>query len=331
MTMNAAEIQAQLDLEKRVTKSVLETRFDAGETPYLSRQLLAMKSKLYEIKYSDLVARTLIPVDTTVDPGATKIAYEEVDQFGRAKIIGPNAKVIPRVDVQGTETQTPVVTLAAMYAFEWHEMKAAATAARNGSRISLPERKPKAARRAIDEAIDELLWIGNSDAGITGLANHASVTSTASGANWSTYTAKQIYDVIITALNLIKTDTKGRYGRQNVKIMLPTSEMARIAVMPWGYTIGADPVYNDLTVLKFLQTNLPGVEFVESYMLESVSGSKRMVILTNDEDVIEGQIPLEFEVLPPEQDGLETKYICVARCGGVVVRQPKAMRYVTGL
>ena len=128
-----------------------------------------------------------------------------------------------------------------------------------------------------------------------------------------------------------KTDTKGRYGSSGVKVLLPLSEYARIQVMPWGYTIGADPVYNDLTVLKFLQTNLPGVEFVPSVVLESVSGSKRMVVLVNDPDVVEGEIPLDFEVLPPEVDGLETKYICLARCGGVVVRQPKAMRYLTGI
>lgn len=323
--MNAQLAADILKREKHLLAQHLESRFDAGETPWLSRQLLAMKSKVYEYVYADLKLRQLVKTNPESDPYAAKVAYQEVDQFGVAKIIGPNAKIIPRVDVNGTETQSPVVTVAASYGFEYHEMKAAARP--GGPQLSA--RKPKAARRAIDEAINTILATGDTDSGLKGLFNHSSVTATAGGLTWSSATAKQIFDAVMTHKNTVLTNTKAKFPVS--KIVLPLSEYARIQVTPWGSTIGSDAVYTTLTVLKMLQENLPGVTFDWDLSLESVASSKRMVLMNDDADVVEAEVPLEFEVLPPQVQGLDTVYPCVARCGGIIVRQPKAMLYITGL
>jgi hypothetical protein len=308
-----------MNREAQHLSRLLESRLDAGETPFVTRELLAVKARLFEIKYPTLIARTLMPIATDTDPGADTIAYHELDATGAAKIIGPNAKDIPRVDVKISESTSPVKTLGAAYGFEWHEMKAAAFA-----RKPLPMWKAQAARRAIEQGIDDVLAEGDTDSGLKGLVNHSSVTSAGATGNWSGLTAAQIVTDVNTALLTVLSDTKGIFPA--TKCLLPVTEYARIAMTPWSST-GA----SDTTVLKFLQANNPGVQFIPWYRLESVSGSKRMVVYNDSSEVLEGEIPLDFEVLPPEAQGLDLVYNCLARVGGVVLRQPKAMRYITGL
>lgn len=303
---------------------LLASRLDAGETPFVTRELLAIKARLFEIKYPDLVARTLIPIASDTNVGADSVAYHELDMTGAAKIIGPNAKDLPRVDVKVQETITPVKSLGAAYGFEWHEMNAAAE-----RRKPLPEWKARAARRAIDQGIDDILSEGDTDSGLKGFVNHSSAGSTGATGNWSGLTALQIYNDVSTCINTILTDTKGMFPVTHVA--LPISEYARISVLPWGSLIGADTLNTTLTVLNMLKANHPGVTFLPWYRLESISASKRMVAWHNSPDVLEGEVPLDFQVLPPEPQGLDIVYNCVARCGGIVLRQPKALRYVTGL
>jgi hypothetical protein len=320
-----AEDRAIDETDRKMTEAHLATRFDAGETPWLTRQLLAMKAKVYEYVYADLKLRSVVSTNPEKDPWAVKVAYQEIDAYGSAKIIGPNAKIIPRVDVHGTETQSPIVTVAAAYGFELHEMKAAAR--QNGPKLSA--QKPKAARRAVDETVNTILATGDTDSGLKGLFNHSSVTATAGSLDWSASTARQIFDAVMTHKNTVLTNTKGKFPV--TKIGLPLSEYAAIEVLPWGSVIGSDPVYTTLTVLQHLKANLPGVEFFWDLALESISASKRMILFNDDSDVVEAEIPLDFEVLPPQVQGLDTVYHCVSRCGGIVVRQPKAMLYITGL
>lgn len=318
-----AVAKARLRQEIAHTRDLLASRLDAGESPFVARELLALKARLFEIKYPDLKALGILQgagclaVDT--DPGAENVAYHELDMTGAAKIIGPNAKDIPRADVKIAESTTPVKTLAAAYGFEWHEMKAAAMA-----RKPLPEWKGRAARRTIDQGIDDIFAEGNTDAGLKGMVNHASVTAVGATGNWSGLTNAQILDDIADNINTVFTDTKEIFPVTDV--WLPSSEWARLKKVPWSAT-GA----SDFSVLSFIMENFPEVKFHSWYRLESISGTKRMVMGHMSPDVLEGELPLAFEVLPPQAKGLDIEYICLARCGGITLRQPKAMRYVTGL
>jgi hypothetical protein len=52
-------------------------RFDSKFTSALERQLEFIKAQTYDIVYPELKARTLIPVDNSVDPGAETITYRQ--------------------------------------------------------------------------------------------------------------------------------------------------------------------------------------------------------------------------------------------------------------
>ena len=64
----------------------LNLRLDAAATAALDLQLEHLRARTYDIKYPEMKARMLIPVDTSVDPGAETIAYHQWSEIGMAEI-----------------------------------------------------------------------------------------------------------------------------------------------------------------------------------------------------------------------------------------------------
>ena len=297
-------------------------RLDAGETALAARDLLAIKNRTYDIKFPGMKAREYIPISSDVNASAEAIAYHQYSQYGAAKIISKNATDIPRVDVSKAEFTSPVKTLGAAYGMEWHELKRAAV-----SGLSVVEMRAKAARRAIEQGIDDVMSVGDEPSGLEGFINHSAVhVGTATYGATSGNSALENYTEMSALVTLIMNQTKGVHVPTD--IIMPIANYQFIATQPWATTA------SDLTVLEFFKRNHPGVNVSAWHRLENAGANgtdERMICYAKDPEVIEGQLPLDFEQLPPEAHGLEMVINCLARVGGVQVRYPLAIEYLDGI
>jgi hypothetical protein len=311
------------DFEKEITEALDRgsMRFDAGETAFITRELLSIKSKVYQTEYPTLKALDFIPVSADNDVWAEAIAYQQSDGYGKAKIIANNATDLPRVGSIIGETNTPVRTIGAEYQYSWLDLARSAR-----SRAPLVDRLAKRARKTIAEGIDYTMSFGDTESGLIGFTNNSNVHVGAATGNWSGLTAQQMYLDMITAVNLIQTNTNGIH--QATGLLLPVSSYALAKRTPWSATGNSD-----LTVMKFFELNNPQVKVDPWYLLETAgSGSvKRMVVYDKDADVVEAQLPLNYYEFAPQPTGIAFVIPCIARVGGVQVRFPKAMEYVDGL
>lgn len=296
-------------------------RLDAGETAFITRELLAIKSKVYETEYPTLKAMQFIPMASDVDAYAEAIAYQQTDGYGKAKIIANDAKDLPRVNSTIAERQTPVKTLGAEYSYSWLDLQRSAR-----SRSPLAMRLANRARKTIAEGIDSVLAIGDTPSGLGGFTDDGNVHIGAAAAAWGGATAAQMYGDMIAACNLVQTNTKGIH--EATDLLLPVSSYATAKVTAWSAT-GA----SDLTVLRFFEINNPNVRVSSWYRLETAgaAGVKRLVAYDRNPDVVEGQLPLDYYELAPQYEGLALVIPCIARVGGVQVRYPKAIEYTDGL
>src|SRR5437762_3158838 len=161
-------------------------RLDAGETATITRQLLYIKAKTYDIKYPMFKARDFIPVSHEVPSGAETWAYWQWDMFGMAKIIANYASDFPRADVKKTEFQVPVKALGASYSYTIQDMRRIAMMGPQGGG-QLDVKRAYAARRAIEAAIDDIAAVGAPDAGFLGFVNNTNVpTIPAPNGAWDT-------------------------------------------------------------------------------------------------------------------------------------------------
>ena len=302
---------------------VRSERLDAAESVFFSRQLEHIKSQVFEVDYPELKARSIIPVSMEADPATESITYRMYDRVGIAKIIADYADDLPRVDVKGTEHTSVVRSLGDMFGYSIHELKAAKMTG-----FPLDRRRAMTAREAAMRLENKLAFEGDANHGLQGFLNHPNATSVsilADGAgglkNWSSKTADQI----IRDLNQIaNTPISVTNGIETPDTMLmPVEEYTLIA----SKKVGID---SDMTVLKFFLMTSPFIKSV-TWLNElkgfGVGPSDRCIVYKRDPVKLTMEIPQDFELLPPQEKGLEFIVPGYSRFGGVVVYRPLSIAY----
>lgn len=304
-------------------------RLDVGETATITRQLLYVKAKTYDVKYPMFRSRDFIPVSHDVPTGAETWSYWQYDGFAMAKAISNYAQDFPRVDLKATEFLQKITGLGDSYTYTIQDMRRTAFMASNGTSrgASLDVKRAALARRGIEAAIDDIASNGLTDAGFTGFVNNAAVpVLTAPTGVWATATAVQI----IADLN---------YGWQ--QIMLTTNQVE----VPDTYILSVN-AYNivtglpfstlaNLTVAQWFIQNNPHIKDMDQwYKLNKAAANgttSRQVCYRRDPDAVFMEIPQEFEQFAPQIEMMQYNIPCHARFGGVAFPYPLAAAYLDGI
>jgi hypothetical protein len=312
----AARIQKRLD---HLAASA-GLRLDANETAIFSRQLEAIDAEMYEVMYppADQAVR-LIPVNSSIPDGATSYTYRVFDQVGQAARIGNYATDLPRVDIQGREITSKIHSYGDSYGYSVQDLRAAAMA-----KLPLETQRAQAARLALMRKLDEVLFEGDADAGLTGFANNSDVDSvSADTGDWATATGAEMLGDLLKLERAINAESKGQEMAD--ALALPPAEFALISTTPLGDT-------SDKTVKEFFLANSSSIKTIEPWWRLSTANAAgtgpRAIAYTKTPAKLEAIVPVEFESFPAEARNLEFIINCHMRTGGVVIRYPGSMRYM---
>ncbi len=298
------------------------SHLDAAQTAFFLRDLEKTKNKSYDIQYPEYRGRRFVPASDDPTPsGAETITYLQYDRVGMARLIASYADDLPRSDVLGVEFTSRVKSIGASFGYNIQEIRAGAMMNR-----SLPAMKAFAARQTLEEKIDEVIAIGNSASGLTGMINNASVPSASvSGGVWSGKTGDQIVADINEQLSTMLAATRG-------------IEMPDTLLMPiTGYSListKARSTGTDLTVLEYIKKSFPNLTLIDHWYRLPGAGSgatDRMVMYKRSPMKLFYEVPQEVEFLSPEVRGLEFIVAGHARVGGTIIPYPLSMSYRDGI
>jgi hypothetical protein len=305
----------------------LNIRHDAKYTAILDQQLEHLRAQTYDKKYPMLKARSLIPVDNSVNPGADSVAYYQWDQYGMADIISNHADDLPKVGALAEKFVSPVVSLGDAFSYSVQDLRAATM---SGNRLD--ERKAVAARDGVEQRIDELAAKGNALHKLYGFVNHPNVTVIAAetdgtSTEWirsgSVKSPANIQKDIRAMISEVWTATKQVHSVNT--LVLPPAEYSHIAETP----VGTD---NQLSILKNLLSNSPQITSVDYWhKLETADAAgtgPRAIAYEKDPMVLQLVIPQEFEMFPPQARNLAFEVPAHARYGGVQIYYPLAIVYM---
>lgn len=290
---------------------------DAAQSAFFERELEFIKAQTFDIIFPELKARMFVPVAGDVNPGAESVTYQQFDKVGRAKIITNNAKDIPRVDVNGVEFNRPVRELAAAYGWTLKEVRSAAMANRN-----LNAMRATAARRAIEQSLDDVAALGAPDFGIvSGFTNDPNVPQQVAAQTWLVATADQIIaDVSAAQQRIVAASEDTEFGDT---LVLPPDRFALISTTPRG-------TQSDTTILTYILANFPRITAIESWNRLTAAGTgstRRMVLYRRSADKLTQDIPSEFEQLPVQEQGLEFVVNTMASTAGMAWYYPLSADY----
>lgn len=311
-------------IEAAVKAEGHKLRLDAGETAGIVRALLFVQSQTYDMMYPDLLFRNLIPTTGEVSTGADSYAYRQWDKFGKGKIITNYADDLPMAGAQIKEFVNPVKSVGAAYQYTIQDLRRV-----NFDGLRLDLNLALAARRMVEETLDNIAAFGDASSNLTGFLNNSNVSIDAATGNWSGLTSTQILVDMTKGVTSIVTGTLATVVPDTIG--LPISSYELINQTPFT---SAGGVVTDKTILAWFLANNPRIKAVVPwYQLETAgaAGVKRMVTYKRDPMILQAHVPQEFEQLPPEVRNLSFVVNCHARSGGVAMHYPKGVRYLDGL
>lgn len=321
-------------------------RADAQETALFARQIEYIYTQTYDIKYPDLKARSLIPVDTRVPSGADTFTYTQYDKIGQAGIVHSYAEDFPNAEVKGKQFRQGAFSLGASYQYSIQDMRAAAMAG-----VPLEAKKAEAARYAIEKKLEKLAATGDAGTGMTGLANAPNLTGTtkvsqnnagSTSATWAslisdalakgnmTAAAQEILKDFSAMSQQVHNQSDGVFEADTV--VVPTKSYSLLAT-----TYVAPQFGNPTSLLKFILEASPWLKEIEFWpyldtaasLQGGTSGAHGLVMAyKKDPAVLSLIIPQEFEQFAPQPRNMSFIVPCHMRTGAVTVRYPIGVTFM---
>lgn len=303
--------------------------FQDNELNRISRLFNQIIVETYGLDRENLDALSFIPAQVGVGPWLRSWSYKIVNEMGVAKLISDYTEDFPPVS-RGIELKTNEIREYGLsYGYSEFELMQWLTAG-----IDLSRDEADTARRKIDEKVDEVLFVGDTEANTTGFLNNPNVPLVVVPVGASGDTAiktKTLNEIIATFQAMI--DTVRTNTHRTVKpdtVLLPHDAFVYLS------TTTKDEKGGDLTILEYLEKIFKGqgiTNWRECSKLDSAGtdGVTRAMIYKYSPSVVTRCLPIPFKQEEPQKDALHYKVPCYTRIGGVAFKNINAVAYADGL
>ena len=310
---------------------------------FLVSQTASIESKVYQRKYSEIQYRQLVDVSTDASEWARNITFFSQDQTGQPAWANHMARDMPLADFHHQKHDRSIHLAWLGYHYTLEELGQAMMI----PGLTLTADRAMSVRTAYEKFLDQVFFEGMADAGHvgdfpggsawTGLLNDPNVTSAAAkigalnSSTWATKTPDEIIFDVNAALSGVHVETVGVELANH--ILMPLAAWDQIASMRLTNR-------GDTTVLDFIRsknsytarTGVPLVIRGVPQLDSAAAGTRRMVAYRRDPEVMKFHLPMPLRFLPVWQTGpILFEVPGIFRTGGLEIRLPKAVRYITGI
>ncbi len=302
----------------------LDSSFDARQVSFLEKQLEHVKAQTYDIQYPALKARLFIPVSNEIPNGAASHSYQSWDEYGRAELIANYGDDFKRVGVGVKEFVGSIKSVGASYAYSIEDLRRSAFAG-----TQLDTRLARAARNAIEFELDHLAAFGHKESNLPGFLVNPWVPVKKANAPWFGQPSKdprKIMDDLASLVMDVVDKTSEVHAPDT--LLLPTKHYAYLAQTPVSPN-------TETTILKSFLANNPYIKGIDSWkkldQADADGKGPRVVAYKRAPEILELNIPQEFEQFPPQPRNMEFVINCHAKFAGVTIYYPLAVAYLDGV
>lgn len=295
------------------------------EQALFSRALTSHWAEVFNVKHAALRALELIPLDTDTHPDDETYTYEVYDSYGAAVLVRDGTEHIPPSDVAGVEHMGRMWSYATKYGWALDDVLAAARAGK-----PLQNLKQQAARRTINQTIDQILAFGKAELRTLGFFTQPNVPLLLlpNGASGSRHWDKKTGEEVLKDLNLIANYAP----RASLEIEHADTLVLPPAALTYIRNTRLTPD-NNTTIAEFFQGNNGHIQHLEPWHKANtagVGGVCRGVAYRKSPDILRAIVPKPYDQRPPQQTGWRIENHVRCKIGGVKVLFPLSMLYFDG-
>ena len=302
---------------------------------FFENELESVKAKTYDVIYPELLARKLIPLDSSADSGAETVSYYTWDHVGMAKLIHSYATDLPAVNVTAKKTTREIYSMGVSFGYSLQDIRAARYANK-----PLDQKMANAARRQMLQLENKIAWHGNSASGVPGtdippFINNSNVNAVtiATGAGGSTQWTAKTPDEIITDISQMTSTIRSISNGVEIgtRLMIPEEQYTHIATTPRSST-------SDTTILDFVLKSNPWINsIVPNYELSGAApaggydGTDCAILYNPSPDKLTLEVPQDTEFLSVQENGLMYSVPVHQRTAGTIIYYPKSIAQANGV
>ena len=308
-------------------------RDDAVSGIALARELENLSMVVSKAIYSDLTAGKAFPLAAAQPPaGSTSHRWKEAD-WTKGRVSSSYSDIGQGVQLSVASTAQNLRAYITHCGYDLGDVQSALLA-----NIPLPAWKLEGARRAIEEAINSDVWLGDAATGIQGLANTAGITTAVvpNGAGgsplWVNKTPDEIEADCVSLLNALVNQVADAASLMPNRLALSTQSYAILATTARGQ-------FATTTILEYLQKAFKG--FAPDFELTSHpelttgapgdAAAKWMIAYRYDPMVAGRLLSVPTTFLAPQLEAFSTVIHAHAQAGGLEVRKPVAFLIRRGM
>lgn len=298
-----------------------QLHLDSADGIFLTRELEAIDEEIFDIAKVQIKGLEFVPLTgNNVAPEDEVYTQRQREYVGKARrLFHGSDEELPSANVKYTEGSVNFASYGDSFFYTNDEIRSAKKTGR-----PLDRDRAEAARRVLEVQLDDIIALGDSDAGLSGFINLSgtSTYSTPAGAStikgWPKKTALEILADLNGMCSTVRVATG---DLRNVKrILLPINAYDLIDTTPWS-------TLSDRTILSVFKSNRPGVEVMSWERLtgQGASSSDRAIGYDPNPSLMGLLLPVPFEQTAPQLQGFSWKVWCRNKTGGVIAREPKSI------
>ncbi len=292
-------------------------------TAFFEEELTKIIAEVERVEYGNKIARDILPFAAKGSRGSQALKQYVLDRVGYMRLKEKVSDKVELTDITKTAVYLPLLISENGFQYDIDEIAAA-----QESNTSLDSEKAASVLEAYEEMINRVAFVGQSDLGLTGLANNANVDiNTDMGATFAAATSEQRITFFANLCGDVYTGSKNTIMPDT--LVIPSVEYVAMG----SKTYANSGVVTDKSELEMLQTRLNGmyqnVKIVSSLELEAqgAAGVQRAVAYANNARVLYFEETLPVEYQPIQRINNIFKVPTFAKVGGVFIRRPYGIQY----
>lgn len=296
---------------------------------FLVGQLDHVEAQIFEVEYAPITYPKVLPISTEAGETAESIKYQSIDKVGQAKFIGKGVTDIPLAEIGGSISTVGVEMGGLGYEYTDFELMQAQILNR-----SIDTLRGMAVRQGIEEHIQSVFMLGDTDVALPGFINNAAITANTvvNGAAGTPAFTTKTPDEILADINTLFTNiwVNSSMVERADTLALPPAQLAYLNNTRVSQT-------SDTTILEFLLAKVMWLNSMDNVVpLNELVGAgagatDRMVAYTKNPIKVVAHMPMPIKQLQPVRKDLGWRIPMIYRISGVEFRYPGSAEYADGI
>lgn len=293
------------------------------EALFFEEQRRFVLGEIEKIEYGELTGRQAVQTVSEGSKGTTTVRQYVLDKVGVMKLRANKAEDYNLIDLSGKYIEAPVFFAESGFEYDIEELWAAEQA-----NMNLDSMKAETTMDAYEEMVNRLIWIGQADVNLTGLANNANVDiiTTTAGAALDTFTAQEQVDYFMTGYNDIYTNSKQKVKANTLSVS--TSTFLYLDQTPFAVVAGVTTETLLERILKNARITMNDVIVANELETAGAANIKRAIWYDRTPRRVKFNEVLPIEFRPTQMINNSFKVPTVAKLGGVWIKFPNAFKYL---